>query len=64
MSRLEDFLGSGKKPEPRADLEKIERKYQCQSCNKFAEFANIERDTMTIYWNCEDGHESKVTLNV
>lgn len=63
MSRLEEFLEKNPK-QNRTDMRKTSRRYQCQFCEEFTSETYINDNTMTIYWYCDQGHESKVELRV
>ena len=59
MSNLENFLQPSKK-----DLSKMEilddGKYGCQKCDLYTRTAYFDHDSHSIYWYCNEGHESVV----
>lgn len=63
MSRLEEFLDKNPKQD-RSNMRKVSKRYQCQQCNEYTFETYIDDKTMVIYWYCDQGHESKVALNV
>jgi hypothetical protein len=63
MNRLEEFLDKNPK-QNRENLRKVSKRYQCQKCNDYTDETYINDKTMTIYWYCNEGHESKVELSV
>lgn len=65
MSHLEDFLGKNKKNElDKTRLTRSESQYQCQECDLWSEESFFDIITSTLYWECTEGHQSKVELNV
>lgn len=67
MSRLEDFLSRSKQEQARTVTDMMEyssNKYQCQTCDEWSNGSFFDSKTMTIYWDCPSGHQSKVALNV
>lgn len=63
MSRLEEFLDKNPRQD-RSNMRKVSKRYQCQQCNEYTLETYINDQTMTIYWYCDQGHESKVELRV
>ena len=65
MSRLENFLGKDKEGRPDLDrLQKVDKKYQCQQCEKYCDAAYFDEKSYMMYWYCDEDHESKVSLIV
>jgi len=67
MNSLERFLKDSKRDDNKVKTDMMdfsEKKYQCQQCNKWSNGSFFDHKTLTIYWDCPDGHQSKVVLSV
>ncbi|NBR25647.1 MAG: hypothetical protein EBU08_18075 [Micrococcales bacterium] len=62
MSRLEDFLGNNDDQINIEMFEKVNRSYQCVECEFYSKNSYFDPEGMIIYWYCDNGHLSKVSL--
>jgi hypothetical protein len=60
MKNFEDFLG--KDNLNLNNLEKINKKYQCQTCDEYTKDSYFDEKQHIIYWFCSQKHESKVSI--
>ena len=62
MPNLNEFLKKEEKKEINSSFETVEGSKPCSKCDKNAEESFWNQDSMTLYWECPDGHKNEIRV--